>query len=430
MDKKLHVKFLVFVVFLFFYKPLFSGTLNLRTFPFENFDLEEESFSKKISLPEMTAFAILNGYETREKGEDLLQKKYMIDQSFGRILPHIGLSTVVAFSLGNFIEVASSFVGFMFPSRWYSWKEKSSLSQAEKESFRTFLANRINEIETIYYNIHLFTLQVKMINFYKNQIINIISTIEGQIEKKGRKITDEEIGLLYTIKAQLSYRSRYIQSELQKVYSNLFFLLGLNGNLKGFCIEMISLKKIDEEVKEAKDPDFNEVYRKSREIKNLDALKQASKFSLKQEIYSYFQPQMQNPIGWGYFPSIKISRSRIKQIEVYYQKTLADLKRSTEIVIIKKNQAVEQYKIGLRQKTAMDGPTRALERNILNIKEQFDIEKAIRFFDFGLEGDSIITANIHLFWQAKSHMNRLLWQGKNYDGIEEVVVKYYGKNKI
>ena len=139
---------------------------------------------------------------------------------------------------------------------------------------------------------------------------------------------------------------------------------------------------------------------------------------------------MQNPIGWGYFPSIKISRSRIKQIEVYYQKTLADLKRSTEIVTIKKNQAVEQYKIGLRQKTAMEGPTRALERNILNIKEQFDIEKAIRFFDFGLEGDSIITANIHLFWQAKSHTNRLLWQGKNYDGIEEVVVKYYGKNKI
>ena len=44
-----------------------------------------------------------------------------------------------AFSLGNFIEVASSFVGFMFPSRWYSLKEKSSLSQAEKESFRTFL---------------------------------------------------------------------------------------------------------------------------------------------------------------------------------------------------------------------------------------------------------------------------------------------------
>ena len=70
---------------------------------------------------------------------------------------------------------------------------------------------------------------------------------------------------------------------------------------------------------------------------------------------------------------------------------------------------------------AMEGPMQSLIDNILNLGEVFDIEKALRFFDFSLEADTATNLNWHLRLIAQNHLDRLLWKGHKLDQINFLV---------
>ena len=320
------------------------------------------------------------------------------------------------------IEVASSLVGFVFPSHWYQWKESKYLAQAEKESYKTFLANRLNEIQNIYHNIHLIIVQDHILSHYHSKIKKIIKKVIYQKETLNRELDPEQLGILYTIRAQLSQRKKKVQFELKRLYPHIAYAIAYDRDWTKIALKKIPFTEegLDETLC-VSEKIMNEISEKSTELKTINYLKVAARYAKKSYYVDFITPRGQGSFGVGYKKRIKIATSKIHLLDIQSEKAQANLKLSLHNAIYKSNEAVRLYRNSIKMQVAMEGPMQSLIDNILNLEEVFDIEKALRFFDFSLEADTATNLNWHLRLIAQNHLDRLLWKGHKLDQINFLV---------
>ena len=120
---------------------------------------------KRYSIKDIISQVQSNNFDVRSKAEKVYRAKKNIKVKIGRLLPGLNFSNTVgaAFagveaaggSYGGAIGVASSFLGFLFPSNWFKLKESKLFFEAERRSYNTLIANQINASETLAYTVHL-----------------------------------------------------------------------------------------------------------------------------------------------------------------------------------------------------------------------------------------------------------------------------------
>lgn len=81
-----------------------------------------------------------NNYDVQNKLQTLIQTHLQVKVKMARLFPSFDISKVASLVVGDFTAVAS-FIGFLFPSNWFDWKESKLFYLAQRQSYKTLLAN-------------------------------------------------------------------------------------------------------------------------------------------------------------------------------------------------------------------------------------------------------------------------------------------------
>ena len=400
--------------------PSMNHPIVIEPMDFTNINEKQEKSIDHYTCSEFVLKSLAHGFESRESYEDLQQSRWRIRERLSFLLPSFSFKSALEIPQHNLMEIASSFVGFIFPSHWYKWKESKLLAKAEKQSYKTLLANRISNSQNLFFQIHLFKTKLLIIDHYINQVDKIIDKIITQKKTGIRSVDTEVIGVLFTIKTRLSYQYEDIRRNVSISMSELAFTMGKKMSYS-LSLEIRSLTSLmsKESQEPYKTPDRVQI--ESPEIKAIIYLIEASKKNKKNIYFDFVSPTAKNPLGFGTSSSIRIAKSKIKKLEIQLEKIKLDLQRMWFESATYYNSSIVQYKNIITNRISIDGLTQALMENISNANVDFDLEKVLRFFDYSLSADLRLSEIVHTYWIAEANMDRLYLDKFPYTIIENFI---------
>jgi len=173
--------FHVFFIFAFFCGSVCSLEHKLRNFDFTKdspFRVKEGEY--RYDLRALIRYSMRNSYDTRQEMEVLFQVRKAALLKLSSMLPHANLAQAYSFDITDILGMATMFVGFLFPNRWFDWKQQRVLAKSELESFKTMLANRANTVQNVYYSIQVQMWNLLIVKHYIDEVERLIETLEEQ----------------------------------------------------------------------------------------------------------------------------------------------------------------------------------------------------------------------------------------------------------
>lgn len=394
-----------------------TNTIPIKSFEHLNFYKNISSKRHSFSLEKIVELTLVQGFDAREKAEKVYQARKFVNNKIGFLLPYVNLGSIGGIVYGNIFDVIPSFVGFLFPNKWFEWNESKMFSKAEEYSYRTLLGNQINMIQSLYFMIHFNWVNKEIISHYHkltDQLLNYFSIEELKLKKN---ITGEQIGFLRNLNARLSYKKSVLVSTLDELVPQLAMLINFKGDWSQLSLYPVPLENLSNKPKLEGKKFLNTVYKKSTELKTLQFLVKAANSAKNTRYFTFLKPGAEG-LGYGYTSQIKIAKSEIKVLEINTEKTNANLQYALLKAINNYNTSLQFYKDAESQKTAMMEPALDLEKNIAS-SENLNLEKIDRFFEYALEADTQLNSAKHLYITSLSQLGRLLWKGGYYEKIEQ-----------
>lgn len=394
--------------------------LDLKGYDFSDYKPREcLAIETCLSLDEMTKRIITHNLETKGGAERVFMARHRVGIALGKIIPTINLNSALGFSVGDYTSAVSSLLGFAFPSNWYNWKGAKLQVEAQKQSYFALLANQRNSLENLSINILMSYERLKILRYYTKLVKRLIKRLFFQIERKNRKVSKEALGIVFNIKAKINIAKSQQKSTLMDMIAAL--RIALNWSDKEGPVNVSGFEKIpslDNESVWLGKEFFAEVKFKSPELKNLHLLIRAATLNKKSVSFSFLHPGSSNsPFGLSYYYDIRLAKSKLNLINIEKEKVNRQLESVVAETINLQNTALAIYKKGLQARHSMLAPAESLVDNVYYLEEFFDLEKALRFFDYLIASDEVINSSRFVYLQALANKKRMLLKGPFYENL-------------
>jgi hypothetical protein len=368
-----------------------------------------------FGLDELIKFTLSQGFASREKAEQVYRARLEINKKLSGLLPSLNIGRVVGAVQGNMFEVVSGCVGFIFPSRWFKWQESKKYAKAEVMSYKTLLANQVNMMETLYFNIHTYLINRDILAHYHGLLARIITYLERQKALLSRPVSDEHLGFLHTVQARIGAKLVGVQSLLDSLTADLAALFVFEGDWKLLEIARLDLPGI--EISAAPHPDtlWHLVESHSSELKGIEYMVGAAEKSLKARYFDFFDPNGGN-LGFSYVSDLKIGKSELTSVAIQKEKIQTNLRLALTQALNNQGTAISYYHNGWDQALSLQAVGKNLEDHIASY-DPLELAKFSRFIDNAIEADMQINTSMHLFQITVNSLRRLLWQGHFYEQI-------------
>ena len=385
-------------------------------------------FKRCYTLEEIVEKLKRDNYDIRDKLQGLIQVRHNIKVKRARLIPSFNLSLGVSAGLMDFIAVPS-LLGFLFPSNWFNWKESKLFYLAQRESYKTLLANQISTGIELYFILHQEFVDTEIYSHYYSLIKNIESFFEEEIKKGNKKITSYHLRRLRSFKSSAKIKAILLENEFKDTFPLLANLMAMPIDER-WDQSSIILKKLPTLSKFKKeDPNafYHEVINLSPEVKAIEYLLLATKYTKKSRIFSFLTPSASNDesLGAGYISQIKIVKSRKKQLEIKKEKTASLLKVSIHSLILNHNAAIDTYKEASIGRKNTKKLLKGIFKRYKNTNK-IDIEQVIEVLSSALEFDLARSFSQHYFFANKSNMDRYLFEGNFFSSLD-VMIPSQGK---
>lgn len=399
-----------------------------------------------ITTQELIQMALKQSYESREKIEALFQVRRKTKEILGNMLPRLNIGSAMTVATLSMPDTIYMFVGFLFPNRWLHWKENRVLEEAEIESYRSLLANRVNVVQDIYFVIQKHFWGMSLYKHYMDQISVTVDELKTQNDRGLRRISIEDLNVLENIKARLRYHRAGLDN-LMTTKALMAQAVGLDFDRSWMRLKFMTTRlhpltdartwydnpeamtqvypeclKTDNPNPEAEDlvgNCINVALERSTEIKSIDHLIDAAKNGKRSNYFEFIDPRSNNDLGYGFGQRIKIHKSKMEVLRVQRDRWEAQIR----VDMIK---AYNELKAGLERNLAAESGLRnlealrvACEEMIRNPNTVFDINMVFRFFEFSV--DSAVTYLFSFFEvrSAQAIFNRYTWNGPLYEFVED-----------
>lgn len=401
-------------------------SLEWNNFPWsDTFPCKKEiCLSKKDIIQKTTK----NSLENKLKFESLYRSWQNIRIQWGRILPHINFDTIAGCGLAGFFvgnqadaatQLYSNFLGFLYPSRWFRWKESKMHYQAEKYSYFAIKAYSINIAENIYYELQREILNEKIMQHYLDIIQKIIAIAHYRFSIG--LIPQEEIISLNSKEQMLFSQLRNIQQNIQQHTYALLAHMSYDPTIPwtNISIELEDISVPNDQI----DPNnFKDtVLLKSLDIKSFDFLYKASRYAFKAKKWDFISPMGDESMAIGF------SRGAVLKTSNSYSATINLEKENIKVKTIKSLYSITNYYnfsllILKNTQSIFDN----LQVMLRFYKQDFedtkhlDLMNFLTLFQSMLEFDLLKNTIIHMSLIAKSNFRRLTLEGSDYDTITSI----------
>lgn len=241
----------------------------------------------------------------------LQQARANVQATLGRIIPSLNLGTVVDTAVSGPVGLLgglSNLLGFLMPSRWFTWNESKMYYLSQYHTYVATRGNLILMADELFLTLKKTYLINELLNNTHLDLAPLVKSIEFR-----EKIGELPKGSSARVKTRLlALRSDILELE------NLINLYLIEMNKLIIDDSFSKITSIDYKMNRPNssiDWNFDLLIDKSAELKALDALIVASKYSKKSRLWSFLDFSGEG-FGLGYFARNKISTFEIEKIKL------------------------------------------------------------------------------------------------------------------
>ncbi len=381
------------------------------------------SYSKCVTLEEAANTAINNGFPKRVNLELVFQARQRILSSIGHLVPRLEFTVGRGDIPSTALNTISSMLGFLMPSNWFDWKESKLIYEAQKSSFTGILRNVVTDTETLYYNIHRVSLDLKIYEYYANHLTKFIEEV-----RSSGPVNEDEILMLENLRDEVVANAAYLNGVISSWYTYdiaVAMAYQNQGELGINPIQLPDLRNVPNYP--VTESDLEKVKNNSTDIQTLRYLIKAAHYSRLSRIFNFLSPSgdNENPgvgisFGIDNIADVRIASSEKRVLEIQLEETTARLESTFRKLVDTYNASVDLYK----QYQNAKGPNRALFKSVLekyNNEGILSAEKLIRAIDWALKFELNRNFVQHLYLITKSQMDNLLVIGDRYSRIPNLI---------
>lgn len=381
------------------------------------------TYQKCVSLEEAANTAVNNGYPKRENLELVFQARQRILSSIGHLLPRLEFTVGRGDLPTAALNTITNMMGFLMPSNWFDWKESKLVYEAQKSSFTGILRNVITDTESLYYNIHRVSMDLKIYEYYGQHLTTFIDELE-----KAPNVNEQDILLLTNLRDEINANAAYLNGVISSWYTYDIAVAMAYPNQGDLGINPIALPDLrDIPNYPITQSDLERVKTNSTDLATLRYLIKAAHYSRLSRIFSFLSPNgtPDNPgvgisFGMDNITDVRIASSEKRLLEIQLEETTARLESTFRKLVDTYNSTLDLYK----QYQNAKGPNRALFKSVLdnyNHAGVLSAESLIRAIDWALKFELNRNFVQHLYLITKSQMDNLLVNGDRYSKIPNLV---------
>lgn len=327
-------------------EPLFRLT-GTRFSGEQKFQFEEP---RKYQLDEAINIALQKNFNSQIEFEKMIQAKKIAQAAYLSLLPRLNIFTVMAnvpFNPAALGFQIGDLAPFLLPTRWFQAKQAGFEAKAEESAYTLMRADLATEVEGLAY---AHERDRNVLSYYR-EILRMLSEsrarfLDLQKNRGEQKPTD-------TIVTQLDLVIKSMTLDLLKVTAvtrsdrySLSQALGLH-HPEGVIDIVLSDEIVNVENVSPMDSQYlaELALRRSFEIQQMEYVIEAARWA-NREIWFSWMDMMADPrlsISPAMFPLIKISKSRIKDLNLKKEQIQALLVQKAFETVANYNESIESY---------------------------------------------------------------------------------------
>lgn len=239
------------------------------------------------------------------------QTRLNIKESLGRIVPSLNIGTIVDTAVTGPIGLLgglSNFLGFLMPSRWFTWNESKMYYLSQYHAYIATRGNLILMGDELFLSLKKTYKIQEVLELVANELTPLTKSIAFR-----ERIGELPKGSSARIKAKLYA----LESDLLNLRSIIdLYLIEINRLITDQSFSKVTSIKYDEDRPTSSfNWDYESLKEISAELKSYDALIAASKYSKKSRVWSFLDFSGEG-FGLGYFARNKISTLEIEKLKL------------------------------------------------------------------------------------------------------------------
>lgn len=378
------------------------------------------------TIDELMGRAKFQSYSVNQEAERVFQAKDNVKVAVGNLLPHFNMRDLLSVVSGGgplgLVETVGDLLPFLFPSNWYKWDEAKELYSAAKKSFASLRGNEMNYVENIFYVIHR---DQTVFDYIKDHLARTQDLYEMIVKRERfgqmpQGSADRFLLSMVSIEQDVEQFSLLLNQELSAL-SHSVALPPASGVKKLAQIEIPDLTNAKPIDAKAIDPVAKAV---SLELKTLDFLIAASKNARGEQAFGFLDPNSSSSIGFGYAATLRIGKSRTKEIEIKKTETISLIEKKVLDVVSEYNNTLSFYRLSERgyqtSLKRLDVLYQRLRLGDDSISEETFVQELVEASQYALKYSSTRASAIYAYLIAISKVNRLVLQGF-YSDLELVI---------
>ncbi|MFK7873042.1 MAG: TolC family protein [Oligoflexales bacterium] len=287
-------------------------------------------YAESYNLDQIIKIAQEKNLDSKEKSEEVLQARYQVQNQIGQILPSLHLGQIVSILQVEMIDLISSFLGFLYPSNWFQWKEKKYLYQAERYSYKSMIANQISHVIGLSYQVDTLREALDIYYKYRDNISHFVEMNRERFDIGEIPLSDlkpleifeirihqdiDHLEYTYNISKQLLYSVLNLDIPYEKFNLEP---LPLEQGSEDDTDNILSLERIQSSIKRS--PEMRSLYYM---IKGAKARSTSSYFD-----FLSLKGNQSNAFGYGYLSHINIARSSQKVLKIRKKRSALQLEKA------------------------------------------------------------------------------------------------------
>lgn len=379
----------------------------------QNDELSNLSDKKNYTLDELVGRSKFLNYMVRQEAERVFQAKESISSARKSLLPKLNLKSIAGIYTGDYLSAVGTLLPFIFPSNWFKVKIAKEMYEAQMNSFSSLKSNEMNSVETLYYLAsrdqlvsNLLSQQIEMMNKVKEGLR--LEESVGTIATGTADYFEQSITLIQRDKLNFD---KFILNQLAQIAHTVSLppIHGIDSLASVIIPDLDIVTPIDAENFSVQAQD------KSFEIKSLKFLINAAKQSKKEIYYSFLDLDDNNGLGFATAEQLKISKSKIKELEIKIEETKSLVALKCEALANDYNQSLENYKLASKNlNTSKKRIDWLLKRHLQGDETLDEVEFIDQLVDlqFKMVEFSADQISSKYFWMiANANLNRILLKG-------------------
>jgi len=379
-------------------------------------------FKTCLPLEKAIERSLAKGFASRAGFESVYQARKRVLMQVGQLLPRLQAELGIGILPESMSSLAGGLVGFALPSNWFSWKESRLVYEAEKQNYLNLLQDEVATIETLYYNMNRFNIEIEIYTFYRNHLQNFIELLKGSTYSGN--LSKQTIPLLEQFVRKLEQEIILLANITRAVDSyDLALALAITTE-ENFGIYPIVLPDLSSSTERSVEDYIEKMLSNSATLKSIDYLKKSSKYAKLSRTFNFFgvgggsgaESTVGIDFGFDNVVDVSIAKSETRTYDILNDEYKINLKVNLE-------RAVEGYNATLvldkKYTDSIQANAKLFEGVLEDLKTSQKVDPLlfIKLVEWGLDTELSRNFARHFNLIMQSQMDRFLVEKDVYKNL-------------